>query len=213
MAKYRTLALVAALLVALTSCTTTTEGRPRAADGPGQAAAPPSRPSIEPPDDPATELPPEPRTSERGAVPKKVGETAGLCADETCTDNVLEFTVDKIQVDPTCTEPYAPPPDNGHYIALSMTISTTNEFTEDMAYMVDFSPFSFEVVGPDGLTETSDPGYGVYGCLDGSDFLPMGGLAPSSKYVGVVVLDSKYDKGIIVLRIPGDPTSGWEWSF
>jgi hypothetical protein len=211
MAKYPTLALVAALLAALTSCTTTTGGQPAAANGAGQAAAPPSRPSIEP-DDPTSE-PLEPRTSPRGAVPKKIGETAGLCVNEACSDSALEFTVDRIQVDPPCTEPYAPPPDNGHYIALSMTINTTDEFTEDMDYTVDFSPFSFEAVGPDGVTEASDPGYGVYACLDGADFLPLGGLAPSSRYVGVVVLDSKYETGVIVLRMPANPASGWEWNF
>lgn len=207
MAKLPTLALVTALLVTLTGCVATTGGEPVAAGGGG--AAPTSRPTIEPPDEPSR----EPRASGRGSVPKKVGEPAGLCADDACSATALEFTVDRIQVDPKCTEPYAPPPDNGHYIALSMTISTTAAFTEDLSYLVDFSPFSFQVVGPDGVTELSDPGYGVFGCLKGSDFLPLGGLAPSSRYVGVVVLDSKHTSGVIVLRMPGDPTGGWEWTF
>jgi hypothetical protein len=212
MAKYPKRVLVAALLVALASCTTTTEGQPRAAGVGGQEAETSSRPSIEPPGDPSSEPPTESRTSSRGNYPTKVGETARLCVDDPCTSSALEFIVHKIEVNPKCTEPFAPPPDNGHYIALSMTIITTDELTEEMGFLVDFSPFSFQVVGPDGVTETSDPGYGVYGCLKGSNFLPIGSLSPSSRYEGVVLLDSKYDKGVIVLRMPADPT-GWEWTF
>ncbi|MPZ82934.1 MAG: hypothetical protein GEV28_22070 [Actinophytocola sp.] len=44
-----------------------------------------------------------------------------------------------------------------------------------------------QVVGPDGITETADPGIGVYTCLRGSDLIPMGGTAPWSQYVGVTV--------------------------
>lgn len=205
-----TLTLVTTVLVTLAGCAATTGGQPVAAELAG--VVPPSRPTIEPPEvDPPAEEPDE-RDTPRGNLSKKIGETAGLCADDACTVNALEFSVDRIEVDPTCTEPYAPPPDNGHYIALSMTITTTEAFTEDMSYIVDFSPFSFEVVGPDGVTEVSDPGYGVYGCLDGSDFVPLNGLAPASRYAGVVVLDSRYDAGRIVLRMPGDP-AGWEWTF
>lgn len=214
MAKLSALVLVTALSVTLTGCVATTGGQPVAADLSG--GSPITRPSIEPPDDEPTPEPSlEPETSERGSVPKKVGELAGLCAKDPCVKSELavEFTVDRIQVDPTCTRPYAPPPDNGHYIALSLTINTTAAFTKDMAYLFDFSPFSFEVVGPDGVTEASDPGYGVFGCLDGTDFVPVGGMTPSSRYKGVVVLDSKHTSGIIVLRMPGDPSGGWEWAF
>lgn len=202
-----TLTIVTTALVALAGCATTTSGQPVAVNR-AEAVAP-SRSTIEPP---SVDPPTRERDRPRDNLPKKVGEMAALCADDPCTVTALEFTVDRIQVDPTCTEPYAPPPDNGHYIALSMTITTTEAFTEDMSYVVDFSPFSFEVIGPDGVTEVGDPGYGVYGCLAGSDFVPLDGLAAESRYVGVVVLDTRYTAGRIVLRMPGDP-AGWEWTF
>jgi len=189
------------LVAALAGCATVTAGEPSAGRSDDPYRTPPSGPAT------------ASATTPRGAVAKDLGDPAGVCADEACAHDALIFTVDKIQVDPTCTEPYAEPPENGHYIAVSMSIETTTDFTDDLSFMVDFSPFSFDIVGPDGVTEPGDPGMGVYMCLRSSGFLPLEGLAPASRYVGVVVLDSRHTKGTLVLRMPGDPTGGWEWTF
>lgn len=79
-------------------------------------------------------------------------------------------------------------------------MKTTDKFTEDMAYLVGFSPYGFQLVGPDGITEQS--GNGGYGCMAQNETLPSGPYAPSSQYTGKVVLDSRN-------ATRGDPSSGW----
>lgn len=168
---------------------------------------------------PASDTPSSPSSaaaakSPRGAIPKSLGEPAGLCTDLSCKEFGMTFTVDKIEVDATCTEEYAAEigaaPKNGHFVVLTMTVKTTDKFTEDIAYVVDFSPFAFQFVGPDGITEPS--GDGGYGCMAQNEVLPSGPYAPSSQYTGKVVLDSKNTAGVILLRMTGTSVS-WEWTF
>jgi hypothetical protein len=201
----RSALIVAAAAVVLSGCTSRTNGE-------ANVAAAHSSGLASPPTSAEAAAADEPELSPRGAIPKQIGEAAGLCNDEKCTAFAVTFTVDKIEVDVQCTEPYAEPPANGHYIALTMTIKTTDLFGPDLVPLFNISPFSWEIIGADGITEASDPGAGAYSCLPTSD-LPPAGLSPSSQYVTTMVLDSRNASGILLLRMPNLVDGGWEWTF
>jgi hypothetical protein len=68
----------------------------------------------------------------------------------------VAFTVDAIQVDPTCDAPAPPEPMNGHFIAVDMRMNidasdTDGEFVREK---------DFAIVGPNGVTDTNVVGYG-----------------------------------------------------
>jgi hypothetical protein len=154
------------------------------------------------------------KRSPRGTIAKKVGDVAALCTDDSCTQFAVTFTVDKIEVDPKCTGKYArqsgSKPERGHFVALTFTVKTTDRFADDQAFFT-VNPYDFSVVGPDGLTET--PGPGAYGCLPDSELLPTANYAPSSQYVGKMLVDTKHPKGILMFRPAVMGTGGWEWEF
>uniref|UniRef100_UPI000463099D hypothetical protein n=1 Tax=Arthrobacter sp. CAL618 TaxID=1055770 RepID=UPI000463099D len=58
----------------------------------------------------------EPETSDRGNLVKDVGEPAGIFNTNDRSTNVIDFTVTSI-APAKCTEEYAQPPINGHYLA------------------------------------------------------------------------------------------------
>jgi hypothetical protein len=156
------------------------------------------------------------KESPRGAIMKKVGEVAALCADDSCTQFAVTFTLDRIEVNPKCTGKYArqsgSKPERGHFVALTFTVKTTEKFAADQA-LFTINPYDFSVVGPDGLTETMSPGSSTYECLPNSELLPTAEYAPASQYVGKVLLDTKHPKGILMFRPPATGAGGWEWEF
>ncbi|HEY4225414.1 MAG TPA: hypothetical protein VGM70_06340 [Pseudolysinimonas sp.] len=63
-------------------------------------------------------------TSERGNVPKMVGQKAGILSSDGRT-HVVTFTVTRIVTDPHCLNPGAPPPTNGRYVEVDLQVVTT----------------------------------------------------------------------------------------
>jgi hypothetical protein len=199
-----TLAAVAAL--ALAGCGTTAGPLdPQAVHQEGLATATPT-----------TTTKADPAKNQRGNLTKRLGEAAMLCADKDCSKAALTFTVDKIEVDPKCTDPYAhkygvdTPPQNGHYVVLHMTVKTTTDMPSEMAPLIGFNGYEFSVIGPDGVTSASADG--GYGCMDTNDRLPSAGVSPGSQYQGTVVLDTKHTSGTIAFRF-ATMNGGWEWSY
>ncbi|WP_125726651.1 hypothetical protein [Kibdelosporangium aridum] len=164
-----------------------------------------------PPTSPTTTAPPKssPATSVRGNIKKKVGDVAALCADNGCAEFTVTFTLDKLEVDPKCTDKYSRgvKAENGHFVVLSFTVKTTDKFTGDNVYSM-LNPYDFSIVGPDGITVQNTSSTG---CVAVSELLPSN-FSPSSQYVGKVVLDTKHAKGVIVYR-PGMIDGGWEWEY
>jgi len=149
-------------------------------------------------------------TSPRGMLVKKLGEPAGIIASTGAHPIVLTFTVDKIQVDPKCTGSTAEKPENGHFIAVSMTVKTTSDFAPDSFQSIDDTAFT--IVGSDGITDAGVSSYNAFECLKQSEQLPINYL-PGSQYQGTVVLDSKYASGVLVYPMRMSNAQGWEWSF
>lgn len=187
-------------------------------EGSSETASPsPAAATASPPEADETEedsedlLTMESEVSDRGNLIKLIGQKAGA-ADEDTGEVTVEFTVDSITVDYDCKG--ALPPQNGHYVGVEMSIETfpamaTSDSTEDI--FVDTS--SFAILGPDGTRENDSIG-NAYECVPFADQVPSG-MGAAEKASGVVVLDTKYPEGILILQGSafGVGTGGWEWTY
>jgi hypothetical protein len=155
----------------------------------------------------------EPGTSPRGNVVKQLGEEAGAVSVDrpglTWEDMEIIFAIDAIEVGATCTQEFADPPENGHFLALDVRVSTREHLDESLGWSF-LNPYDFSVVGDDGVTETALATFATYGCIAESEELPSE-FAPASKYTGTIILDSKHDTGVLVYRTGRG--AGWEWEF
>lgn len=161
------------------------------------------------PDDDATESP----VSQRGNLIKEVGETAGLL-DREGGEPWMEFRITDIEVDGECTGPYPDPPENGHFVIVSLAISTGSQWPEDWDdFTIDISASDWSVIGPDGLTQSNLDTFASYSCLAERDELPYS-IGRGENVVGKIVLDTSADTGILVYK-PwyGGGVTGWEWEY
>ncbi|WP_156756627.1 hypothetical protein [Actinokineospora pegani] len=149
-----------------------------------------------------------PAKSPRGNLVKQIGEAAGVSPTQGGASTVT-FSIEKITVDPKCTDGFSEKSAKGHYIALEMTVKTEPTYDSDEMMMFSINPYSFSVVGQDGVTETEVAA--TYPCVDPKDHLTSDALSPASQYKGVVMLESKSTSGLLVFRPAG--SSGWEWAF
>ncbi|GAA3839060.1 hypothetical protein [Amycolatopsis tucumanensis] len=170
---------------------------------------------------PATTSRPRPTTSKsptpvipvnpRQNVEVKIGETIGFGSHADRPE--VAFTLTKVTVGGRCTEPYAQKPENGRFIFLDMTVTTSSSMSGDFAPSL-LNPNNFSIIGPDGVTETggSLSSAPAIGCLSRSKLFPLA-LSPGQNYVGTVVLDSRNTTGSLVLAPYGlDGFNGWEWN-
>lgn len=147
----------------------------------------------------------EPSKSQRGNIVKKIGEEAGF--RDSNGDDLLVFTVDAIDVDPTCSSGYPESPANGHYVAITITAESTPLLNAE--YYFSFSEWSWQVYNTSGV-RLNDPVGNAWSCMGEADLLPTE-IGPAQKVHGLVVLDVADPHGIVVFA--PDPTLSWEWSY
>ncbi|WP_086665502.1 hypothetical protein [Lentzea kentuckyensis] len=142
---------------------------------------------------------------------KAVGQTAGF-SNEKSGAQQADFTLDAVEVDPKCTGPYVEKPEHGHVIVLTFTVKTTPAYLAEQAWMI--TGHDFEIVGPDGVTETALVTGAAYSCLAEAEQLTTDPYAPASTYRGKLPLDSRNTSGTITYRPPAiNLSGGWEWQF
>lgn len=207
------LALIALTALLLTGCTTNqTEAAP-----PKVETAAPLTVSPEPVTKvPTTTAPAEETktagaapTSERGNLIKQVGEGAGWTEDG---KTLAEFVVNSITVDPVCTAPYAEPSENGHLIALDVSIQTYPELAESLYPSFNLNPYMMKIVAPNGTTSNAELGtMASFSCLTDTVSLPAEGVGPAEKMTGSIVIDSEVPTG--TLLITADGRNWWEYEF
>lgn len=175
------------------------------------AAEIPSAPSVEP----ATAEPTTPSAqpddmSPRGNTITQVADFATLrpVADPDC--EAVTFAITDIAPDFACTSPYAEPPKNGHFVALTMDIETGPEpkFSEYLPGGFYISNYSFKFVTPEGTT-ANDVSGNAYMCLNEAEQLPAE-IGGGEKVTGRIVLDVPSNQETIIYE---DMSSGegWEW--
>jgi hypothetical protein len=151
-----------------------------------------------------------PELSDRGLIAKQVGESA-FVTDRAGKTRMFEFTVDDILADIPCTAEYASGPENGHFIGVRVTLRTTTDFEPGLP--INLGPQEFDVVGPDGITDTNLNNGAAYTCLTDNERFTFDTFRPASTYTGTVVLDSRYNTGVLTYSSFFTGDSGWEWTF
>lgn len=203
------LALIALTALLLTGCST---GQTEAAPPKVESAAPLTvspEPMSETPTAAETETAEAAPTSERGNLIKKVGEGAGWTEDG---ETLAEFVVNSITVDPVCTEPYAEPAENGHLIALDVSVQTYPELANSLYQTFNLNPYMMKIVAPNGTTSNAELGsMASFSCLSDTVSLPAEGVGPAEKVTGNIVIDSEVPSG--TLLISADGSNWWEYEF
>ena len=205
----RTLGTCAVVLGVLLSggCATAVRGQaaPDPAMGPGEAVAP----STEPPSSSSSSAPAGPGGNARGNIEKQIGEEAGVTGPD--GSDLMTFTVDAIQVDYPCSGDYPQPPENGHFVGLSMHITTAPNLPADS--FVDISATDFSFIGSDGVTVSNVDTFPAFTCAPDDEQLPSGSLGSGQQYVGTLVLDVPETTGILQYQPLYLSAGGWEWHF
>jgi hypothetical protein len=156
-----------------------------------------------------------PSNNARGNIEKALGEEAGMVwqpADGGPDQPWLTFSIDAITPDVQCNSDYVQEPENGHFVALQLRMSTSAIPPEVGSFTV--SPSEFDFIGPDNITVTEVDTFASFTCLaDGQQFT-QDPLGPGQQYVGQLVLDVPAPSGVIIYRpyiVNGG--GGWEWKF
>ncbi|WP_270352826.1 hypothetical protein [Microbacterium testaceum] len=147
---------------------------------------------------PADEAPSEPTTTNpRGNVSLGFGDAFEA-------DGVT-MVIHGATFDPTCTSSVASPPDNGHFLVLDVSASTSPS-----AQSSPFNVFYWSWVDDAGQTMGGNITSGAtFFCLDGSSAMPD--LGPGQNGSGKIVLDVNSLNGTLIYRSPFEE-SGREWS-
>ncbi|NYJ08627.1 hypothetical protein [Petropleomorpha daqingensis] len=187
-------------------CATTVRGQATAdpAIGPGEAVAP----STDPPSS-SSSAPAAPGGNARGNIEKQIGEEAGVTGTD--GSDLMTFTVDAIQVDYPCSGDYPQPPENGHFVGLSMHITTAPNLPADS--FVDINATDFSFIGGDGVTVSNVDTFPAFTCAPDAEQLPSGPLGSGQQYVGTLVLDVPETTGIVQYQPLYLTQGGWEWHF
>jgi hypothetical protein len=190
-----------------------------------------ARPSIQPSETVTTDAEtasssPSPTTPTTEAAPPESGDTIrhdtqATQVGETATAVVssegvpaVEFVVDEIAVDGECSSASALPPERGHMLVVSLTMTTSTELVDvTLTPTIDVSRLDFRIVGPDGLVEADNGTMAAFSCVDEADAMPFE-VSPGQTVTGKVAFDTAHTSGVLVYR-PwwAEPGGGWEWQF
>lgn len=207
------LALIALTVLLLTGCSTAqTDAAPPEVESAKPATVTPV-PILEPPTttEPAEESPTAEAapTSERGNPIKQVGEGASWTENG---EPLADFVVNSITLDPVCTAPYAGPPENGHLIALDVSVQTYPALADSLFQTFNLNPYMMKVVAPNGTTSNAELGtVASFSCLPDTVLLPAEGVGPAEKMTGNIVIDSEVPSG--TLLVTADGSNWWEYEF
>lgn len=149
--------------------------------------------------------------SERGNIPKQIGEEASLTASS--GEKALSFEVTDIQPHFQCTSPYAEAPENESFVKIDITASTgSSEDLQELFYgdSMMFNPYDWKFVDSSGRTANDIGTAASYMCLDTGESLPLD-IGPGENVSGSLILDVTDTSGTLVYA-PVYDSAGWEWS-
>jgi len=156
-------------------------------------------------------------TSERGNIPKVVGQKAGMLSPDGRT-RLVTFVVTRILTDPHCLNQGAPAPVNGHYVEVDLQVITTADMgIEGSDPTVTFAPDNWYYYPPDGPGQIAG---GIGASRPGDECrLPVPSLpepiGASQTVSGSVLLDVPAGS-VYLAYAPSDDCgcdSAWEWPY
>lgn len=156
------------------------------------------------------------KLSSRGNRVLELGNPAVVTGFESEDDKVATFVIKDIEVDPTCTAPYAEDPENGHFVAVEVEIETGPEpgFSEG-TYGGNFSmaPEVFRVVDKNGTTLNSATSVASMMCFDQTEQIPSN-LGASERATGKMVFDVPSAEGVLIYdNFTSSDRPSFEWKF
>lgn len=155
--------------------------------------------------------PGSPQTSVRGNLIKQVGELAGI--RDANGEYLVSFVVNDIVVDIPCTDEFSEPSENGHFVALDVSVETSpNMLDSDLIQQFSMSSYTFQAIGPDGVTSNAGTdSVATLFCLEDSLLLPTD-IGPGEKANGLVLLDVASPSGILIYE-DFWTDSAWEYAY
>ncbi|WP_436493670.1 hypothetical protein [Actinokineospora sp. HUAS TT18] len=109
-----------------------------------------------------------------------------------------------------CTEPGSLKPNNGHYLAATIVLQTTQDYQPNQGWWMSATDFATK----DG--EGKVTGRGIFtSCLPTHRYLPDDFYLADAGYYGVVLIDSSSEHGTLEYRphnMPDD-VPGWHWEY
>lgn len=191
---------IAALLLA--GCSSTPQSAPVAPTVEPATAASSAAPASESPAAGGTK-------SSRGNLVKTVGEGASVTDKD---KTVASFVVNSIQVDAPCTNQYAQPSENGHFVALDVSMETDPALAESVNPQFGLAGYAWKAVAENGTTFNGDIMTAAsFMCLNDEERLPSA-LGPGEKATGTLILDVPTATGVLVHK-QGFMPAGWEWEY
>lgn len=152
-------------------------------------------------------LPAAPSENERGNLPKKLGESAGIIAEN--GKRLVTFKVTDYSETVKCTEEFAEKAENGSLVALKISVKTEPELANDINQEITFDSFLWKYIDADGKTFNGDLGnMSTYSCLPAKDTLPDS-IGPAEQAEGWALFDLPSTDGTLIYAYFG--TSGWEY--
>ncbi len=124
----------------------------------------------------------------------------------------MSFTLDSIQVDPPCTGIADEPSELGHFIQLSIRLSTAPDRADSGLSEFCYGHVDWHVIGPNGVRENDNETFAAYSCVSDAERFPVGPIGPGTLLVGKFMLDSAHTSGIITFTPPSWETAG-KWTF
>lgn len=172
----------------------------------------PEPPQEEPVTEEPTTEPPGPSRSERGNVIKAIGEAAAIIGDD--GQPLVTFVVNSITLDVVCTEAGAEPAENGHLLAVDVSVQTSPAMADPDALIstFDMSSYSFRTIAPNGTSSNAAAdSFATLFCLNDAALLPSS-IGPGENVTGIVLLDVETPQGVLIYENVWI-SDAWEWNY
>ncbi|MET3203942.1 UNVERIFIED_ORG: hypothetical protein ABIB21_000718 [Arthrobacter sp. UYEF13] len=120
--------------------------------------------------------------------------------------------INSIQVDLPCTNKYAQPSKNGHFVALNVSMETDPALAESVNPQFGLAGYAWKAIASNGTTFNGDiMTASSFMCLNDEEKFPSA-LGPGEKATGTIVLDVPTPTGVLVHK-QGFMPAGWEWEY
>ncbi|GAA1405387.1 hypothetical protein AUR04nite_33200 [Glutamicibacter uratoxydans] len=157
----------------------------------------------------ASALGPVQTESVRGNLIKQVGDLAGISNEN--GEPILEFTINRMTIDPKCTGRWKEKAENGHLVLLEVSAKTYKSVDDVNSNGWDLNPYGFKIIKKDGTTSNAPAGSNAsFSCFNENKYLPT--MGDAEKASGYVVLDVEDPSGTLVYE-EGYTGVGWEWEY
>jgi hypothetical protein len=135
----------------------------------------------------------------------------GTISSRSSKDVEVKFSVNSISPI-TCDQKYSRPSENGHIVAVDLTVETMPELAQSSYPKYTLSSYDFKFIADNGTTFTGNLGTtATYSCIADSLQFPSAGMGPAEKLGGKVVLDLPAASGVLVMK--SGISGGFEYKF